>query len=206
MKFNGEFNGAYVVDDLLSIEDATALSDEINPEGKWKPYWPSSAKKLTNNWHWHNQLWGDMKNMPEISEETMSKTPALHHLWLTIRPIMTDVFKMPFVPFRAYSNAHTYGILDDKHQDDGDITVIYYPEQLWNHNWEGGTALYSEDTTDCIRYCSYKFNRLFMFPARTWHRGMPVTKECSILRRIVVFKCKMDITDPLYEKMYYAQQ
>ena len=204
-----KFSEAYVVDDLLSEEDAIAVSNEVDTKN-WQSYWRSRPwhldRTLSSNWHWHNKLWGDLGNMGPISKEIMSKTPALHHLWLTISPIMLDVFKVSFFPVRAYSNAHTYGIIDDKHTDDGDITVIYYPNQNWDHNWEGGTALYSEDFTDCIRYCSYKFNRLFMFPAKTVHRGMPLTKECTELRRVIVFKCEMDSNHPLYEKMYNAQQ
>ena len=202
-----DFENAYVVDDLLPEDLAVEVSNELHSDEFWKSLWRSTRKDLTDGqWHWHREIWQDQTYMPEIDPDKEENYPNIKKLWSAVSEVMLESMGVAFLPVRAYANAHTYGVNGLPHTDDGIITVIYYPCQDWDPIWEGGTALYTEDRKDCLRYCTYKFNRLFMFPARTWHRGMPVTKECSILRRIVVFKCKMDITDPLYEKMYYAQQ
>ena len=83
---------------------------------------------------------------------------------------------------RCYLNAHTHGIEPHLHGDDGDYTMIYYPRLDWNtEKWGGGTRVGNE-------IADYKGNRLIIFPAKTLHQAMPVTRECFELRTCVVFK------------------
>jgi SM-20-related protein len=103
---------------------------------------------------------------------------------------------------RYYSNSHTYGIDGSIHTDDGNVTALYYPCMDWDVSWEGGTSFYNKEMNDCIKYVSYKFNRMILFDAKIPHRAMPVTRECYELRTSVVFKASMDTNDASYFEWY----
>ena len=201
-----KFENAYVVDDLLPHQQALDVSNELHSDRFWKSLWKSKAGTSEKQWHWHREIWQDGAHMPETNPENEEDHPNIKKLWSAVNEIMIESMGVAFLPVRSYANAHTYGVNGLPHKDDGDITVIYYPTQSWDPVWEGGTALYTEDGTDCLRYCTYKFNRLFMFPAHTVHRAMPVTRDCTKLRTVIVFKCNVDTEHPTYEKFYNEQQ
>ena len=86
-----------------------------------------------------------------------------------------DTFK------RIYMNAHTHGLEPQEHTDDGDFTMIYYPRLDWEKDWGGGTRV-GEDLVP------YVGNRLIVFPAKTPHQAMSVSRQCYELRSVIVFK------------------
>ena len=200
-----DFENAYVVDDLLPEDLAVEVSKELHSDQFWKSLWKSSKNVTDGQWHWHREIWQDVPYMPEIDPEKEEDHPNIKKLWSAVSEVMLETMGVAFLPVRAYANAHTYGVNGLPHTDDGKITVIYYPCHDWDPIWEGGTALYTEDRKDCLRYCTYKFNRLFMFPAKTVHRAMPVTRDCTRLRTVIVFKCELDTEHPTYEKFYNEQ-
>ena len=73
------------------------------------------------------------------------------------------------------------------HQDDGEITYIYYPNLDWHLSYGGGTTVYDEQLSQGT-LLNYKGNRLIGFTAKNWHQAMPVTKKCFLLRTCIVFK------------------
>jgi len=207
-----EFKDAYVVDDLLPEDIAVEVFNELHSDKFWRQEWKSVSKKnasrlpptqtIDNQWHWHREIWQDQSSLPEFDPEKQEQHPNMKKLWVAANEVLIETMGVSFLPVRAYANAHTYGVNGLPHKDDGDVTVIYYPCQDWDPVWEGGTALYTDDGIDCRRYCTYKFNRLFMFPAKTLHRAMPLTRDCTKLRTVIVFKCVMDTDHPTYEKFY----
>jgi len=192
---------SFVHDDLLEQDEAVNLSNEFHENKEWKTGWHSSSKRDPDQWHWHRSIWQDKSNMPEILEQEMNDDPQIKNLWEKTNQRLKDVFKQSFVPVRAYANAHTYGLDGGIHKDDGDVTAIYYPAQDWDPEWEGGTGLFTENG-DCIRYCRYRFNRLLAFPAKTLHKAMPLSKKCTRLRTVIVFKCIVDVNHELYSEWY----
>jgi len=200
-----KFENAYVVDDLLPNDLALEVSNELHSDRFWKSMWKSSQKVTDGQWHWHREIWQDTSHMGEVDPEQEEDYPNIKKLWFAVNQVMIESMGVSFLPVRAYANAHTYGVNGLPHIDDGKITAIYYPSPDWDPVWEGGTALYTEDGVDCLRYCTYKFNRLFMFPAPTIHRAMPVTRDCTRLRTVIVFKCNLDTEHPTYEKFYNDQ-
>lgn len=87
---------------------------------------------------------------------------------------------------RAYLNAHTHGIEPHIHQDDGDVTMIYYPRLDWRNDWGGGTCV--QEIGMHPANIQYEGNRLIAFTADLYHQGMPVSRECYQLRTCIVFK------------------
>lgn len=198
-----KFDNILVVDNLLEEKLANKVSRELLNNKTWSCNWSGVASD-SQQWHWHRNIWMDRRvSMPELQEDEMIGHPNILLLWKEASRVLLDRFGFVFLPVRAYANAHTYGVDGAMHKDDGDITVIYYSSPNWSTEWEGGTALYNEAADDCIKYCSYKFNRLFAFPAGTRHKPMPVTKECNKLRTVIVFKTIVDINHETYVKAYY---
>ena len=205
-----KFDNILVVDNLLEENLANKVSRELLNNKTWSCNWGSAGGTTSRQpgdpkqqWHWHRSIWNDKKGMPELQECEMIDHPNISLLWKEASRALLDRFGFAFLPVRAYANAHTYGVDGAMHTDDGDITVIYYSSPNWKIEWEGGTALYNEAADDCIKYCSYKFNRLFAFPARIRHKAMPVTKECKDIRTVIVFKTIVDINHETYSKAYY---
>ena len=87
---------------------------------------------------------------------------------------------------RVYFNAHTHGIEPHIHQDDGDVTMIYYPRLDWRNDWGGGTCV--QEIGMHPANIQYEGNRLIAFTADLFHQGMPVSRECYQLRTCIVFK------------------
>ena len=112
---------------------------------------------------------------------------------------MWDVLiKGPMKPFhvehfyRSYANAHTYGCHGEVHRDDGDWTLIYYPNQNWQTNWLGGTQVWNEEQEEITDTVVYKGNRLLAFPGYLPHNMQEVHRDCKQLRYVIVFKCHAD--------------
>ena len=103
---------------------------------------------------------------------------------------------------RVYMNANTYGMTPHRHKDDGDFTMIYYPNLDWKIEWDGGTIIYGEEEdndrdrdqrygllpTKIENVAEYKGNRLVVFDAWRWHSAQAVRRECYELRAVIVFK------------------
>ena len=83
---------------------------------------------------------------------------------------------------RVYANLHPSGSAHsgDFHEDDGQITALYYPYD-WDEKYGGGTEF--EDGT----IVEYKRNRLVLFGANKKHRGMEHSNP-DMFRYTVAFK------------------
>jgi len=104
-----------------------------------------------------------------------------------VEPIWNSIQKKYEVNMeRVYFNAHTHGIEPHIHQDDGDVTMIYYPRLDWRGDWGGGTCV--QETSQHPTLLQYEGSRLIAFTADLFHQGMSVSRECYQLRTCIVFK------------------
>ena len=166
-----------IKDNILEEHLAHLIDDSIhNTDFPW--HWHYKANKNEPDRHWHTLAGHD--------EEEIRKNEFdfILPLWETISN-MKDIPKIKIV--RAYINAHTTGVEPSIHQDDGELTFIYYPNLKWNVNFGGGTTIYDE-TLDKGTLINYKGNRLICFTASLPHQAMPVSRICHDLRTCVVFK------------------
>ena len=154
------------------------LIDEYIHNGTFPWHWHYKANKNEPDRHWHTLAGHD------IEEMTANGFDYLIPLWEGIENL-PDVPKTKII--RAYFNAHTPGVEPSIHQDDGEITYIYYPNMNWNINYGGGTTVYDDDLVKGT-LLNYKGNRLIGFTAQNHHQAMPVSKKCFMLRTCVVFK------------------
>ena len=175
-----------IKDNILEEHLAHLIDDSIhNTDFPW--HWHYKANKNEPDRHWHTLAGHD--------EEEIRKNEFdfILPLWETINN-MKDIPKIKIV--RAYFNAHTTGVEPSIHQDDGELTIIYYPNLKWNVNYGGGTTVYDGNlkqgdylsNIDKGTLIPYKGNRLIGFTANLHHQAMPVTKKCFMLRTCIVFK------------------
>ena len=144
--------------------------------------------------------------MGDINDRVEQLDSSTRMLWDHVDELLFNIVMIKQRLVRYYSNSHTYGQDGHIHRDDGDLTVLYYPCRNWKTEWEGGTSFYNEEITDCIKYVSYKFNRLVVFRAGIPHRAMPVTRDCYELRTSVVFKTDKDTNHPSYFEWYNSRR
>lgn len=99
---------------------------------------------------------------------------------------------------RAYINGYTYGTDGYVHQDDSDTfrkygedgiseTVIVYLNDKWNINWAGETVVF-DGKQEIGKAVIPKKNRCFVFDSHLWHAGRAVSRACTELRSVLVYK------------------
>ena len=194
----------YVIDDFLPDAEANLFHDTFFSDRFWKVYW--NRNKGKENWNWHRSIANDVKDMGDINDRVEQLDSSTRMLWDHVDELLFNIVKIKQRLVRYYSNSHTYGQDGHIHRDDGDLTVLYYPCRNWKTEWEGGTSFYNEEITDCIKYVSYKFNRLVVFRAGIPHRAMPVTRDCYELRTSLVFKTDKDTNHPSYFEWYNSRR
>jgi SM-20-related protein len=194
----------HVIDDFLPDAEANLFHDKFFGNPNWTSEWNRGLSKTEQRaWNWHRSVALDLPNMGDASDDYLDVLdPEIRILWDAVSDKIKEITGIKHKMSRHYSNSHTYGQDGVIHEDDGDITVLYYPCKNWKTHWEGGTAFYTPEWDDCIKYASYKFNRLVLFKASIPHRAMPVTRECYELRTSVVFKTNIDVNDTSYFEWY----
>ena len=149
------------------------------------------SDKSQKIYHWHRNAGKDEESLKENGFEWL--IPVWDYVMEKYKfkeRYNVDTFR------RIYFNAHTHGVEPQPHIDDGDFTMIYYPILNWQKNWGGGTIVWDEHDQskkempkDIDKHVEYVGNRLLVFPARRLHQAMPVSRICSKLRSVIVFKC-----------------
>ena len=89
---------------------------------------------------------------------------------------------------RCYANGQTAGQSGVPHTDDGDITILYFP-----NNWKGywGGHLNFSDGKDITKVIEYKQNRLVKFDANILHYASAPVMTFFGLRMSLAFKIKV---------------
>ena len=177
-----------VYDNVLPESDAKAIDDVMSKMmwgyGHWKSDWDK------NSYHWTR--WCG-KTPEEIIENGME---FVLNIWNTFHTTLDFKSKYDLDTFdRIYMNAHTFGIEPNIHTDDGDFTMIYYPNLAWKSEWGGGTMFYDSYTRteeepiyNLDKLVDCKPNRLVVFDAKLPHMGQSVIRDCFELRYVIVFK------------------
>ena len=118
---------------------------------------------------WHLNY---LENLPLFSE--------------TIFDIICKTFQINFQVKRIYANGQLACQKGNIHQDDGDLTFLYYPLQEWRMGWGGNLMFYEgADVAKCI---SYVPNRALAFPAKLVHGAEAPSKDYDGMRVSVGFK------------------
>jgi hypothetical protein len=178
-----------VFDNVFAEDDAQIIHDTMSEKSFSWHYYHKSDKK-DDIYHWH-KLGGH--NEKELLKNGFDWViPMWHHIMYKCE--LDDIYGINTFR-RIYFNAHTYGIEPLPHVDDGDFTMIYYPDMKWRKDWGGGTVIWNEDTTEIEKHVAYTGNRLMIFPAKRLHQALPINLDCYRLRTCMVFKVHLDAPD-----------
>ena len=170
-----------VHDNLLEPHVAELVEDFMTNQLRWRYYYPSH--KLKPGYHWH-VFCGETEEHVAVNGGEL-----LLQIWEAANRKLDLKSRFKIQGWkRLYCNAHTFGVEPNIHTDDGDFTMIYYPQMNWKIEWGGGTFVYKEDAETVDTIAEYRGNRLLIFDAYLPHQAQPVAKNCLELRMCVVFK------------------
>ena len=170
-----------VHDNLLEPHVAELVEDFMTNQLRWRYYYPSH--KLKPGYHWH-VFCGETEEHVAVNGGEL-----LLQIWEAANRKLDLKSRFKIEGWkRLYCNAHTFGVEPNIHTDDGDFTMIYYPQMNWKIEWGGGTFVYKEDAETVDTIAEYRGNRLLIFDAYLPHQAQPVAKNCLELRMCVVFK------------------
>lgn len=180
---NDKFIGVF--DNVLTSEEHKKLHDHLSNCG-----WHIFKSPNNNEFRFSTTLYNNLMDIPEEYDIFAQNHKSVQILYEKI----TDILRPHIGNYEAKSifiDCKPYGMNSFLHTDGGEYTLIYYANLDWDSQWEGGTSIYDKDKTDrldCVKYISYKPNRLIVFPSKMLHRGMPVDRSCFAPRFVVVVR------------------
>ncbi|MFT5138812.1 MAG: hypothetical protein ACI9H8_002591 [Lysobacterales bacterium] len=110
----------------------------------------------------------------------------------TIFKIICGQFNTNFTYKRIYANGQLACQKGNIHQDDGDVTFLYYPLQEWLPEWGGNLMFY--DGQDVARCVSYVPNRAIAFPAMLKHGAEAPSRDYPGMRVSIGFKLMLPVS------------
>lgn len=161
-----------IINDLVP-EEVRADAWAYLMSGQWR--FGSGSTSTAAQRFWHMDL-----NGVEVFDE----------IWELAQPMCEQVAGRKLRVIRQYANGHTYGLGGGVHTDDsrpGTHTLLYYPMDEWQRDWEGDTVYY---TAAGEIYASVlpAPNRAILFDARIPHHGRAPSRLFTGLRVTVAFK------------------
>jgi SM-20-related protein len=100
--------------------------------------------------------------------------------------------------YRAYVNAHTYGVEDAIHVDDAELkkgfTVIVYLCNGWYPEWFGQTVFFKsldKQNNDIINSVLPQYNRVIIFDKDIPHCVSPLSRKFAGVRLTCMFKLEL---------------
>lgn len=185
---------------IFDIDDQANSIDFINQtycKNNWKYGYRSNKNLIYDQGHWNinlglnspKALIYDHSKMPFLK-----KNPAISALWDQLKAILSE----DTVLVRAYINGYTYGTDGYAHRDDPWInerygsntsseTCIFYLNKEWHYDWAGETVIFNEHM-EIENAVLPKANRLLIFDSNKMHAARPLSRCCTELRKVLVFK------------------
>jgi hypothetical protein len=117
----------------------------------------------------------------------LESDPAFEAIWEHARPRCEAVAGTSLRVRRQYANGHTYGLGGRPHKDDGEFTLLYYPNPEWKDGWDGETVFF-DPKGEIYFSVRPRPNRCVFFDAGTLHAGRAPSRACPALRVTVAYK------------------
>ena len=117
--------------------------------------------------------------------------------------IICEKLNRNFLVKRIYANGQTATMCGNPHQDDGDLTFLYYPNPFWDVKDQGHLVFLKSDTevagggtrTEVDRIVTYKPNRALLFPGSIVHYSDAPHRKFNGLRISLAYKLESVDTD-----------
>ena len=154
--------------------------------------WKSNGNLPFDQGHWNRQVMRRSRHYKyDASELPHFSDPAIVELWNALNEQLGGRALV-----RCYINGYSYGTDGYVHTEDhptADIedgqseTIFVYLNDKWNINW-GGETILLDGEQEIVKAVIPKKNRAFVFDSHLLHAARPLTRACSELRSIIVFK------------------
>lgn len=176
-----------VHDDAVPEDLMLDLMEFINASG-WKYGWHSDGK--LQYCHFNQKYAYSKKTRIDVGQDLPAPVEAVRrHLESTILAGMTLI--------GAYANGYVYGTdgyphRDSKHPDDRTIVVYGNPE--WKPGW-GGETVFFDKAGDVAKAVTPRWRRAVVFPSNILHAARTVSRDCVMMRVVMVYKYRVGIPD-----------
>ena len=88
---------------------------------------------------------------------------------------------------RIYANGQTAGQCGTPHRDDGDLTFLYYPADMWDVKWQGH-LIFLDEMGEGDRIVIHKPNRAILFDGKQKHYADAPSRFFNGLRISLAYK------------------
>ena len=88
---------------------------------------------------------------------------------------------------RIYANGQTAGQCGTPHRDDGDLTFLYYPADMWDVKWQGH-LIFLDENGEGDRIVIHKPNRAILFDGKQKHYADAPSRFFNGLRMSLAYK------------------
>ena len=88
---------------------------------------------------------------------------------------------------RIYANGQTAGQCGTPHRDDGDLTFLYYPADMWDVKWQGH-LIFLDENGEGDRIVIHKPNRAILFDGKQKHYADAPSRFFNGLRISLAYK------------------
>jgi len=160
--------------------------NNLAPEPIHAALWKSCTGK---GWYYGNFSVAQPGTVP-FWKLDLDHDPAADALWNHARARCEGLAGSALRVVRQYANGHTYGQGGRPHQDDtrpGTWTLLYYPMQQWQPEWDGETV-WVNPAGELIAAVRPTPNRAVFFDSRILHAGRAPSRTCGALRVTIAYK------------------
>lgn len=197
MKMKEIAPGVRVFDDFLSDTAFASLAQLVESAGFIHGKISNTRNEQSEVGLWFRSFFAqaeEHRRFDVARSQHILKSPLLNELW-SHSTYITGAKNL----VRAYANGYTYGTDGTAHRDDPLIyrtsthlkerpaTILFYLNNHWDKDWAGETVFF-DDEGEIVASVLPKRNRVCVFDGTIQHAARPVSRYCTALRKIFVFK------------------
>lgn len=182
-----------VYDSLIVSADLIALREKYLQQGMLYG-WKANKNKSYDQGHWNRNIFGKKTGqLIDVSKlEEFGKHEEVQKIW----NLLIENFGNRQL-LRCYLNGYTYGTDGYAHTDEikelskyrevNFETIIIYLNDDWHIDFAGETVIFNSEK-EIERSVLPKFGRILIFNSRMLHSARPLSRICTDLRLVLVFK------------------
>lgn len=157
--------------------------------------WKANTRVSYDQGHWNKQILKNSSAFPCDLSKTpyVKRHPELEILWNNLSSNFSER-----ALFNCYVNGYTFGTDGYAHYDNNWVnkkhgeqvlteTIIIYLNEKWHYDWCGETVIF-DDNKEILASLLPKYGRVLIFDSKYLHAARPVSRICTVLRSVLVFK------------------
>lgn len=185
VKFEYDLSLIRVFDNFFPESVHSEVWHNVNP---MRPRWTFNGGNVSSRiWH-----------MDDLEKDSFFSDYLYNIICYRLKDKVKDIYNYSIN--RCYANGQTVGQYGIPHPDDGDLTLLYYPNPTWKWEYQGNLVFLSEPMKKgCVKkgptgefnpekIIAYKPNRAVLFPAKLFHCAEAPGRKFNGLRVSLAYK------------------